>query len=260
MIVWNRLLKQRELIVELVEELKHEISYRGIERLIQITIQALLDLGLMAIRAVGWSTPSKYKEIADVLRDKNILSEEKAGILRALAGLRNILVHMYTRVDRDIVLEAREKLVVDAISIADDILEGIKGRVDDPGSDDTRLREIIEFLRNRLQGRVKAVYIFGGLVKGYKLKGDIDIAIYLGYKPDPYELGDIVSNIYDLPGFTESQVDVHCLDIESPDIVLEALNGIPVFIEDPVELLEFYIKTLKEKIDLEIDLNKTALS
>ncbi len=260
MIIWDRLVKQRGLIAELVEELRHEESYRGVERLIQIIIQALLDLGLMAIKSADWPTPGRYKEIADILREKNVLSKEKADVLKALVGLRNILVHMYARVDREIVLEAKNKLIVDAISIADEILEGVKDKIRDPTHDRGDLKKIIDFLRDKLRGRVKAVFIFGGIAKGYKLKGDIDIAIYFGREPDPYELGSIVSEILDLPGFDELQIDVHCLDIEPPNIVLEALNGIPVYVEDPVELLEFYIKTLKEKMDLEIDIGKNTIS
>ena len=181
------------------ELLNNPINIFALKGALIITLQALLDLGLMSIRAVGWPMPSKYKEIADILREKNVLSKEKANALKALAGLRNILVYLYDRVDREVILEAKDKLMVDGISIANDILEGVKDRIDDPKYGVEGFDKIIEFLREKLRGKVKAIFIFGGLTKGYRLKGDIDIAIYLGHRPDPYELGEIVSEITDLP-------------------------------------------------------------
>jgi uncharacterized protein YutE (UPF0331/DUF86 family) len=43
----ERVRKQVELVEELLGELETEKSYRGIERLVQLIVQALLDLGLM---------------------------------------------------------------------------------------------------------------------------------------------------------------------------------------------------------------------
>jgi uncharacterized protein YutE (UPF0331/DUF86 family) len=50
----ERVRKQVELVEELLGELETEKSYRGIERLVQLVTQALLDLGLMVIAALGW--------------------------------------------------------------------------------------------------------------------------------------------------------------------------------------------------------------
>jgi uncharacterized protein YutE (UPF0331/DUF86 family) len=40
--------------------LKMRGSYRGIERLVQLIIQALLDLGVMIISALGGKIPKAY--------------------------------------------------------------------------------------------------------------------------------------------------------------------------------------------------------
>jgi len=55
--VLERIERQANLVRELVGELEVEKSYRGIERLVQLVIQALLDLGLMIIVALGWRRP-----------------------------------------------------------------------------------------------------------------------------------------------------------------------------------------------------------
>ena len=56
-------------MVELVRELENERSYRGIERLVQLTIQALLNLGIMVISALGGRTPKVYTEIGALLAE-----------------------------------------------------------------------------------------------------------------------------------------------------------------------------------------------
>ena len=94
----------------------------------------------------------------------------------------------------------------------------------------------------KLRGMVRAIYVFGSSVKNYVFRGDIDIAIYLGYKPDPYELGRIVSKIIDLMDLKEGEIDIHCLDIELSEIVIEAFNGTPIHVKDPVELLSSLLR------------------
>jgi len=90
----ERLEKQVELIMSLVEELRTESSYRGIERLVQVVIQALLDLGLMAVPVLGGRRPSSCSEIGAVLRELGVLDEEYAQLLKAMAGLKYPAAHV----------------------------------------------------------------------------------------------------------------------------------------------------------------------
>jgi len=53
--VLRRIEQQADVIRELSRELGYESSYRGMERLVQLIIQALLDLGLMTLSAMGVS-------------------------------------------------------------------------------------------------------------------------------------------------------------------------------------------------------------
>lgn len=47
----ERIDQQVNQLTELVKEFESEKSYRGTERLVQLIIQALLDLGVMAVSA-----------------------------------------------------------------------------------------------------------------------------------------------------------------------------------------------------------------
>jgi uncharacterized protein YutE (UPF0331/DUF86 family) len=76
--VLERIKRQANLLAELVRELEVEKSYRGIERLVQLIIQSLLDLGLMII-ALGWERPKAYSEIGYTLRESGIVGDDETG-------------------------------------------------------------------------------------------------------------------------------------------------------------------------------------
>ena len=70
-----------------------------IERGLQVTIQAILDIGshlLADMKANGWKT---YKEIPIRLNDLGIITKGLAGKISLMAGPRNILVHEYLEVN-----------------------------------------------------------------------------------------------------------------------------------------------------------------
>ena len=82
--VLERIKKQVGLVEELAGELEAEGSYRGLERLIQLTIQALLDLGLMVIAALGHGRPRAYSEIGYLLRELGVLGERARILISTL--------------------------------------------------------------------------------------------------------------------------------------------------------------------------------
>jgi len=95
----KRINRQIELIHSLINELETEKSYRGIERLIQLIIQTLLDLGLMVISTLKSREPKSYSEIGYFII--GIISESNAKLMKSMPGLRNILVHAYATIDRE---------------------------------------------------------------------------------------------------------------------------------------------------------------
>lgn len=70
-----------------------------IERGLQVTIQAILDIGshiLSDYKDNGWKT---YKDIPLKLQEYGIITKSLAKQIALMAGLRNILVHEYLDVD-----------------------------------------------------------------------------------------------------------------------------------------------------------------
>lgn len=247
--VRERFVQQVGLIEDFIRELESEKSYRGVERLIQLAIQALLDLGLMAISALKARRPRTYSEVGRVLHELGILDRQEAETLRSMAGLRNILVHAYAAVDREKVLGFAENLKRDARHIATKILESVRRSDLDPAGN-PELEAIVEKLRRALRGRVKVAYLYGGRAKGYTLKGDYDIAVLIKGGCDPLKLGELQVTVAEALGVNEDMVDVTCLDASPPKLVLEALEGIPI-IDNPPEVFNMKLKALRLMLDMQ---------
>jgi len=60
-------------------------------------------------------------------------------------------------------------------------------------------------------------------------------------------------------GIKEELVDLAVLDNSPPELVLEALNGIPILVEDPVLIFELRLRALMEYLDLREDLRVLGL-
>jgi len=249
--VLERLRRQVELIEEYVRELEYERSYRGIERLVQLVVQALLDLGTMVIAALNGPRPRSYSEVGAILRSLGVLGDEEADLVRSLAGLGNVLLHGYAVIDRGRVVEFASRLRGDATRLASAILRGAEGRPVDPGGPGpSGLEYTVGRARGVLAGRVLLAYLYGGRVKGYSLKGDYDVAVLLRGPCDPYEVGKLVVDLAEALGVGEGEVDVACLDALPPGLVVEALSGVPV-VEEPSLAFELRFRALAELLDLE---------
>ena len=245
----ERIRKQVELVEELLGELETEKSYRGIERLVQLIIQALLDLGLMVVAALGLRRPRAYSEVGYILWEQGVLSRHDAEMLRSMAGLRNVLVHAYARVDRGRIFEFAERLKVDARRVASAVLKGVEGKPIDPPEDS--VAGMVEKLKRALSGKVVLALLYGGRAKGYALKGDYDVAVLMEQGCDLYKLGGLVVDVAEALGVPEELVDVVCIDALPPEHALEALSGVPVIVGDPALLLDLKLKALQQLLDLE---------
>lgn len=245
----ERIRKQVELVEELLGELETEKSYRGIERLVQLITQALLDLGLMVIAALGLRRPRAYSEVGYILWEQGVLSRHDAEMLRSMAGLRNVLVHAYARVDRGRIFEFAERLKVDARRVASAVLKGVEGKPIDPPEDS--VAGMVEKLKRALSGKVVLALLYGGRAKGYALKGDYDVAVLMEQGCDLYKLGELVVDVAEALGVPEELVDVVCIDALPPEHALEALSGVPVIVGDPALLLDLKLKALQQLLDLE---------
>lgn len=74
--------------------------------LVQAAAQACIDIANHLISSEGWRAPRDFRDAFAVLEENGILDRDLASRLRALAGLRNRLVHLYEEVDDSLVHRA----------------------------------------------------------------------------------------------------------------------------------------------------------
>jgi len=97
-------------------------------------------------------------------------------------------------------------------------------------------------------------FIFGSKIKGYSLKGDVDVALYFGRNPDPYEVGLLVSDMQD--ELRRENIDVLVVDTcDSILLVYEAVHGEPIPGKE-VEILELRTRIASQYIDYEEGLSR----
>lgn len=69
------------------------------ERLLQISIEAMLDIGSHIIAEESFGEPLEYRDVFVLLVKNGILPKEKETAFLKLAGLRNRIVHVYEDID-----------------------------------------------------------------------------------------------------------------------------------------------------------------
>jgi uncharacterized protein YutE (UPF0331/DUF86 family) len=68
-----------------------------------VAAQVSIDLANHVIASSGWRTPTDFRDGFTVLEERGVLPSDLAERMRALAGLRNRLVHVYEDIDDRII-------------------------------------------------------------------------------------------------------------------------------------------------------------
>ena len=85
-----------------VEDLMRDHTLRGaVERYIEVALECTIDLGEMIISTEKLKRPDTYRDVFLLLGEHGILPDDFAKDLAPAAGFRNVLVHMYAKIDID---------------------------------------------------------------------------------------------------------------------------------------------------------------
>jgi uncharacterized protein YutE (UPF0331/DUF86 family) len=87
------------------EYISNPMIYGSSERFLHLTIECVLDIGNHLISDFRLRRPESNKDIFIILCENKIINHELKNSLCNMAGFRNILVHDYMKLDRDIVYE-----------------------------------------------------------------------------------------------------------------------------------------------------------
>ncbi len=94
-----------------LEEYQNSIEKkRAIERLLQVSIETVLDVCNIIISDLKLGLPSDEDDVLNKLSEKNIISKKMAITLSKMKSFRNILVHKYGKVDDEQVYEHLSEL------------------------------------------------------------------------------------------------------------------------------------------------------
>jgi uncharacterized protein YutE (UPF0331/DUF86 family) len=90
-------------------------------------LEALFDLGRHILAKGFGQAVSEYKEIARVLVQRRVLSEEEGKILFKIVGYRNRMVHFYQEISNQELFEICTKDLNDVETLLSSILKWVKG-------------------------------------------------------------------------------------------------------------------------------------
>jgi len=108
------------------EAVSDPIKRAAAERLLQVAIEAVIDIGCHIISALKLKTPSTYAEIAEILASKRIISDDLQQKIASMIRFRNLLVHGYTKVDPERLADLLERRLNDFDLFKEEITEWLK--------------------------------------------------------------------------------------------------------------------------------------
>ncbi|HHY05882.1 MAG TPA: DUF86 domain-containing protein [Clostridia bacterium] len=100
-----------------------KVVQRYVERTLQMTVEACLDIGNHIIAYEGYREPVDNKDVFQVLFEQKILNEELVGNLKKMAQFRNVIVHGYIRIKPEIVYGVLQKNLGDILEFANLVQE-----------------------------------------------------------------------------------------------------------------------------------------
>lgn len=75
------------------------IERAALERLVQMMLEAILDVGNMMIDGFIMRDPGSYDDIIDILVDEKVVTDETGKTLKKLIAYRKVLVQQYTEIN-----------------------------------------------------------------------------------------------------------------------------------------------------------------
>lgn len=116
-------LKRERDAISSFQEFVHNIRLRkAVERALQVTIEACLDIAQHVISEEGFRYPESNADAFVVLNEESIIPDALLPDLVNMAKFRNILVHEYIRLDNSVVYGVLKKHLGDFERFAEAIV------------------------------------------------------------------------------------------------------------------------------------------
>jgi uncharacterized protein YutE (UPF0331/DUF86 family) len=95
---------------------KYKISWKdkdSVERNLHKIIEAIIDIGKMIIAEKKFREPASNREVFQILEENGMFDSEFISLVDKMIGMRNIIVHSYSRIDDSIVFGVLKKNLSD---------------------------------------------------------------------------------------------------------------------------------------------------
>jgi uncharacterized protein YutE (UPF0331/DUF86 family) len=99
---------------------------RACERLLQVSIESVLDICAQVVIELRLGLPSEEDDIFEKLEQAKIISSATRETLKRMKGFRNILVHEYGHIDDRLVFDVLKNNMEDYNSIRKEIIAALK--------------------------------------------------------------------------------------------------------------------------------------
>ena len=111
-----------------LEEYKKIEKKRSCERLLQLSIECMIDVCALMVTGLRLGLPSEEDDLFERLEQAGIISPVMKETLRKMKAFRNILVHEYGRIDDQLVFEVLQERLYDFETFKREITEAIRHR------------------------------------------------------------------------------------------------------------------------------------
>lgn len=105
----KRLKQLKDKVVSFDEYISSIEIFGSTERYLQLGLQSIIDVVHLIIIDMDMDKPEDSHEAVSILFNKGIISEDLAGKLTKMVGLRNILVHEYEQIDNHKIYDVLKK-------------------------------------------------------------------------------------------------------------------------------------------------------
>jgi len=116
----------REILPGSFEEYKKVEKRRACERLLQVSIECVIDICGLIVIGLRLGLPAEEDDLFEKLEQAGIITSSRKESLKKMKGFRNILVHEYGHVDDSIVYEILQNNLNDFGAFKQEILQAIK--------------------------------------------------------------------------------------------------------------------------------------
>jgi len=101
-------------------------SRRVCERLLQISIECVIDICSLLVKGLKLGAPSDEDDLFQKLKKKKAISGRMLDVLKGMKGFRNILVHRYAEVDDELVFKFLKRNLKDFQAFKKEVLNSLK--------------------------------------------------------------------------------------------------------------------------------------